>query len=138
MSARDVLNSPWYKPFVWSSVSAAPPEFAITAGSATGATACPFGDAQFGALLTLIGIPLTFSRLLRRGAAGSNEPEPPTVHPQKPGELGVQFNMAYMRSRVRGLVENFDVINGIILLEVGTLLWGIAATIMSGVWPPIL
>jgi hypothetical protein len=92
-------------------------------------------NALGGALLTLIGIPLTFSGLLRRGAAGSNEPEPPTVHPQKPGELGVQFNMAYMHSRVHGLVENFDVINGIILLEVGTLLWGIAAPIMSGVWP---
>jgi hypothetical protein len=89
-----------------------------------------------GALLTLIGIPLTFSRLIRRGAAGSNDPEPPTVHPQKPGEWGVQLNMAYMHSQVRGITENFAVINGIILLEVGTLLWGVAAPIMSWVWPP--
>jgi hypothetical protein len=61
--------------------------------------------ALVGALLTLIGIPLTFSRLLRRGAAGSNDPEPPTVHPQKPGERLVQFNMAYMHSQVQGIVE---------------------------------
>jgi hypothetical protein len=87
-----------------------------------------------GALLTLIGIPLTFSRLIRRGAAGSNDPEPPTVHPQKPGERGVQLNMAYLHSQVQGITENFDVINGIVLLEVGTLLWGIAAPIMSAVW----
>jgi hypothetical protein len=25
VSARDVLNSPWYKPFVWSSVAGGPP-----------------------------------------------------------------------------------------------------------------
>jgi hypothetical protein len=87
-----------------------------------------------GALLTLLGIPLTFSRLLRRGAAGSNDPEPPLTHPQKPGERGVQFNTDTMWSQVRGIFENFDVINGIILLEVGTLLWGIAAPIMSSIW----
>jgi hypothetical protein len=88
-----------------------------------------------GALLTLAGAPLTFSRLIRRGAAGSNDPEPPMVLPQKPGEVGVQFNTAYMWSGVQGIIENFDVINGIVLLEVGTVLWGIAAPIMSAVWP---
>jgi hypothetical protein len=89
-----------------------------------------------GAALTLIGIPLTFSRLIRRGAAGSNDLEPPVVHPQKPGEVGVQFNAAHMVSGVQGIIENFHVINGIIMLEVGTLLWGVAAPIMSAVWPP--
>ena len=58
------------------------------------------------------------------------------MHPQKPGEWGVQMNMAYMHSQVQGIIENFDVINGIVLLEVGTLLWGVAAPIMSAVWPP--
>jgi hypothetical protein len=57
------------------------------------------------------------------------------VLPQKPGEVGVQFNTAYMWSGVQGIIENFDVINGIVLLEVGTVLWGIAAPIMSAVWP---
>jgi hypothetical protein len=54
---------------------------------------------------------------------------------QKPGEVGVQFNTAYMWSGVQGIIENFDVINGIVLLEVGTVLWGIVAPIMSAVWP---
>jgi hypothetical protein len=42
VSARDVLDSSWCKPLVWSSVAAGPPESAITTGSVTGdPTACP-------------------------------------------------------------------------------------------------
>jgi hypothetical protein len=63
-------------------------------------------------------------------------PTPPPTLPQKPGEKLVQFDIAYMNAQVQGIVENFDVINGIVILEVGTLLWGIAAPIMSAIWPP--
>jgi hypothetical protein len=87
-----------------------------------------------GALLTLVGVPLTFLRLLRRGPAGSNDADPPLVHPQRPGEKGVQFNTDAMWVGVQRIVENFHVINGIIMLWVGTLLWGVAAPIMSAVW----
>lgn len=87
-----------------------------------------------GALMTLVGVPLTFSRLIRRGAAGSNDRDPPLTHPQKPGERGVQFNTTAMLVGVQGIIENFDVINGIVLLQFGTLLWGVAAPIMAVVW----
>jgi hypothetical protein len=88
-----------------------------------------------GALLTLVGVPLTFSRLIRRGPAGSNDPDPPAFHPQKPGDVGVQFNTDNVWAGVQRIIENFHVINGIIMLQVGTLLWGVAAPIMSAVWP---
>jgi hypothetical protein len=88
-----------------------------------------------GALLTLVGVPLTFSRLIRRGPAGSNDPDPPLSHPQKPGEIGVQLNTDAMWAGVQRILENFHVINGIIMLEVGTLLWGVVAPIVSAAWP---
>lgn len=88
-----------------------------------------------GALLTLVGVPLTFSRLIRRGPAGSNDPDPPLVHPQRPGEKGVQFNTDSMWAGVQRIIENFHVINGIIMLQIGTVLWGVAAPIISAVWP---
>jgi len=88
-----------------------------------------------GAVLSLVGVPFTFSRLIRRGPAGSNDTDPPMFHPQKPGDVGVQFNTDSMWSGAQRIIENFHVINGIIMLEVGTLLWGVAAPIMSAVWP---
>jgi hypothetical protein len=56
------------------------------------------------------------------------------VHPQKPGERGVQFNMARLHYDVQGIVDNFDVINGTLLLEIGTLMWGVSAPVMSALW----
>jgi hypothetical protein len=39
-------------------------------------------------------------------------------------------------SEVQGITENFDVINGIILVEAVTPLWCTAGPIMSVVWSP--
>ena len=88
-----------------------------------------------GSVLTVSGIPLTFLRLLRLGPAGIDDPAPPTTVPPEPGARAVQFNVDYMLWGVQRIIENFEVITGVLFLVVGTSLAGIAAPILALLWP---
>lgn len=84
-----------------------------------------------GSVLTILGIPLTFLRLLRRGPAGVDDPDPPATLPLQPGAKGVQFNTEHMWASVARIVENFSVITGVVFLICGTLLAGVVAPILA-------
>jgi hypothetical protein len=87
-----------------------------------------------GAVLTLMGIPLTFLRLLRRGPAGVDDPDPPKFFPMEPGAKTIQFNMAYMYASIGRIVENFGVLTGVVLLLSGTVLAGIVAPTLAMIY----
>ena len=83
-----------------------------------------------GGVLTLLGIPLTFLRLIARGPAGALEEMPPkTIAVQ--GQPGVRPNIDHMHHTHARIHENFSVITGVVLLILGAILAGIAAPAME-------
>ena len=82
-----------------------------------------------GGVLTLIGIPLTAWRILRRGPAGSLDSSPPATLPTE--GRGRLFNPDHIEDRLERIRHNFAVISGVVALAIGTILDALAAPLIN-------
>lgn len=81
-----------------------------------------------GSTLTVLGIPLTFLRLMQRGAAGYDDPSPPALVPVKDSRA-LRFNDYYLQDSLERLAQNMSVYTGVGYVIVGATLAGILAPI---------
>jgi hypothetical protein len=104
----------------------------VALASTTITAATWIGEPNFlaigGSVLVLAGVPLTFLRLLHRGAAGLDDPSPPATL-SVGGGPGVLLNPHFLSEYFERLFQNFSVFTGVGYLMVGTALAGIATPI---------
>jgi len=79
--------------------------------------------------ISVLGTRLWAHRLLRLGPDRAEDPLPSPTHPQRPGEIGVQFNFEYSRIAHQRALDNWRSYWGVWITVSGSVL---------GVFPLIL